>query len=515
MQFLLIMVIMAGVFWRSLAKTTPRAIALAVGIPISINLLALTFCYLSTGVENFKFFFTVIAILILYLILVSGVWLMLFLGRFRIINLIPFLFFLFLFFLTKSWQSTILITLSVIVFLYLEKDNIEIFSAGFLDRLSIKNRIIEKWSLFQQKSAKKYDILILTTSAGSGHMVAARNIAIELEKNYPQKKILCLNVFDYIGKNFRFLQEAAWEYLQVDLPSFYRPIHRLAIWNFRRLIAKKSLFGAEVISKTLITSPKVIIATHPLAVSIGSALKEKLGGKLIVVPTDFYIHGHYTAPNADLYCLPSENCLFAGVKKDQILPKSIITGIPISTIYSSLLNKSQAREKLGIPEGKTVVMVNFGGAGIARSKVVIELVSLVLFSVNNFHFLLSVGTNELLKALFQDPEIPCTIIENNDLPLALTAADVMIGKVGGVSVAEALACGTKVGIWAKGGPEDFNAKFLIRNGLGKKIGGFLELLTDFKRTKKWIESVKESSKTHGFPQSSLRVVEGIMSLIPD
>jgi UDP-N-acetylglucosamine:LPS N-acetylglucosamine transferase len=74
----------------------------------------------------------------------------------------------------------------------------------------------------------------------------------------------------------------------------------------------------------------------------------------------------------------------------------------------------------------------------------------------------------------------------NNSQLALSASDVMIGKVGGISISEAIRYGVPIGIWTHAGPEDFNAKFLMMKNLGVKIGGFWDFILDFPKTKKWI-----------------------------
>jgi UDP-N-acetylglucosamine:LPS N-acetylglucosamine transferase len=319
-------------------------------------------------------------------------------------------------------------------------------------------------------------------------MVVAKNIAEEIEKVIPDKKVGCINVFDYLSSTLRNLQESYWEYLAIYAPSFYRPIHRFILWNFKSLVQERAKIVARLIQKELKKSPLVIVTTHPMSTVVGSALKKITGGRLIVVPTDYYIHRHYTASNVDLYCLPSNECFFVGVKKEDILPKSVVTGIPVS--FTPKINKYEARKRLGIFDDAPVIFINFGGIGIMRPKVRLELVSLIMFCDIPCHFLLSDITNETLRDIAEFSrhfgKANCYVV--NDSQLALSAANVMIGKVGGVSISDAIAYGVPVGIWTHAGPEDFNSRYLMRKSLGVKIGGFWDFLLDFPKTKKWISS---------------------------
>jgi processive 1,2-diacylglycerol beta-glucosyltransferase len=56
------------------------------------------------------------------------------------------------------------------------------------------------------------------------------------------------------------------------------------------------------------------------------------------------------------------------------------------------------------------------------------------------------------------------------MPLLLRAADIVIGKPGGLSVSEALACGRPfLAICSLGGQESYNVAYLERHGVGSRI----------------------------------------------
>jgi UDP-N-acetylglucosamine:LPS N-acetylglucosamine transferase len=71
------------------------------------------------------------------------------------------------------------------------------------------------------------------------------------------------------------------------------------------------------------------------------------------------------------------------------------------------------------------------------------------------------------------------------MELLIRAADVVVGKPGGLTVAEALACGRPLlAARALGGQEGFNVRFLERHGVGQLvqetelIGALTGLLAD-------------------------------------
>ena len=66
---------------------------------------------------------------------------------------------------------------------------------------------------------------------------------------------------------------------------------------------------------------------------------------------------------------------------------------------------------------------------------------------------------------------------SDEMPMLLRAADVVVGKPGGLSVAEALACGRPFfATTSLGGQEGFNLQFLEQHGVGRQVA--LEELFD-------------------------------------
>lgn len=502
-QLMICSVLLPGLVLRSLVKTTPRAIALGC-FPIIICGLSFTyFAYAVSGNANFA-----AKLLMLQVFAFCGalvVWTMIFLGMGVMWCVVEMAFI----FCAALFMGNLLAGLAAIFLLILifslQRDEIKFF---------VKTRFLERKELIREQVAmsKLYeaDILLLTASQGSGHIVAAENIANQIRQLAPGKEILLINLFDYLGDDLRAVLEIYWQYAVVNVPNFYRSLHRFMLKDAKSTVEEAASEIAVKIEEAFKASPSVIVAIHPMAVAVGSILKKEWGGKLIVVPTDFFIHPHYFAENVDFYCLPTYELKFIGIDKNQVLQKSVVTGIPISSRYNLLPEIGEAKRKIGIPEDKTVVFVSFGRAGLLSVKLQVELISFLEFNDYPFHFLVPRAVSNELRDIFK-----CFCKEGSysfidDIPLALAVSDAMIGKAGGLSVSEAMACGVLVGIWSHTGPEDFNTRFLIKNKFGKKIGGAYELLTDFRGTKNWILSCRKKEKVKSENQNAAEKVSKLI-----
>ncbi len=485
-EFMLACVLLPALVVRALAGSTIKAILFGCGAIIVVNILA-GYLFLSLVGHNEIFPY---CLLIQAFAFTGGfcAWTMIFLGKGVLFCLIELLVFLVAALITGNFFTGVAACFMLSFLLLLQRGDMNFFiQSRLLKRNKVENL---KFALPQILDA---EILILTASQGSGHMVAALNIAEKINQMMPEKKVSCVNLFDYLDEKSRKWLEIYWQYAVLNLPNFYRALHRIILKDAEFYTRRMAERVAILLERSLKKSPITIIATHPLGVKVGSILKGKIDGKLIVVPTDYMVHRHFVAENVDFYCLPDLDVSFVGVDKDLILQKGLPTGIPVSQDYCF------SRVKLNIPDKKIAVFLNFGRAGLGV-KHETELISFLAFNEHPFYFLVSKEASEELIGIVESycKEDSYALVDN--MPSALNACDVVIGKAGGMSISEALASGKPFGIWVHNGPEDFNTEYLVRKKFGKKIGGTVELLRDFKETKQWILSIVQQGKSAFAPK---------------
>jgi processive 1,2-diacylglycerol beta-glucosyltransferase len=255
---------------------------------------------------------------------------------------------------------------------------------------------------------------------------------------------------------------------------------RLALlkWAFLRLQGRME-------QRLLDFGPDAIVATQMVPAALVSALKTSSrrwrGVPLVGVLTDFGAHDYWAQPGIDRYCVPHET--LAG---PPLIPEGaeagdrvVVTGVPLMPGFEALPERPEARRGLGLRDDDTrpVVLVLGGGLGIGLDDVVVPLCR----DVEDCHVAVMAGRNAELRERL---EVRCAAPHGlgrgttvavhgwtEHMERFLVAADVVVGKSGGLTAAEVLACGRPLLVTRTlQGQESFNVRFLERHGIGRFVG---------------------------------------------
>ena len=272
------------------------------------------------------------------------------------------------------------------------------------------------------------------------------------------------------------------------IPSLTAPPQSPAIKFIRRGLLKwaSSVLARRLWSKVVRFSPDVIIATHlhPAALLSGLRRWRSMGPTTVVaVLTDYHAHYLWAQTYTGYYCVPTEDAArdleIRGVSSNCIH----ITGIPLMPGFRRLPSCTQAREELRLDPAHPTVLVAGGGLGLGVHKAVEDL----LREEPAWQVLVAAGhTGAALELLSPLAVVMPTQVRlfgwTERMEILVRAADVVVAKPGGLTLAEALACGRPLlAPFSLGGQEGFNVRFLERHGLGGlvpqgQLVGCLQLL---------------------------------------
>lgn len=237
---------------------------------------------------------------------------------------------------------------------------------------------------------------------------------------------------------------------------------RLALWKFTWLRLIRRLEPA--IRKF---APDVIISTQMIPAAMASYLKQrgKVHASMLDVLTDFGVHDFWKQRGVDRYCVAHQSILEEGGPSPS---RAVVTGVPLMPDFAFPMSQSEARRALQVPEDAQVVLVLGGGLGLSVDTAAMSL----LQRQASTHVIVMPGKNNKARSTLdqlaaQNPQRLKVSDWTDRMDIYLRAADVVVGKPGGITVAEALACGRPLlATRSLGGQEGFNVDFLTRYGVG-------------------------------------------------
>ncbi len=286
---------------------------------------------------------------------------------------------------------------------------------------------------------------------------------------------------------------------------------RLALWKFTWLRLIRRLEPA--IRKF---APDVIISTQMIPAAMTSYLKQrgKVPASVIGVLTDFGVHDFWKQKSIDRYCVAHESIL--GGEASSTPSRAIVTGVPLMPDFAFPMSQSEARRELTLPEDAPVVLVLGGGLGLSVDTAAISL----LQRQSATHVIVMPGKNNKARAALdqlaaQHPQRLKVCDWTDRMDIYLRAADIVVGKPGGISVAEALACGRPLlATRSLGGQEGFNIDFLSRHGVGGLVpdGELLTRVDELLRQPDVLQSMQRRAWLLGRRDGAARVAELALDL---
>ncbi len=370
-------------------------------------------------------------------------------------------------------------------------------------------------------------VLLLTGSIGSGHTRAAQAVSEAMLRANAAQWALVVDALAYASAPFRAIYrdayikliEAAptaigWLYRSSDTVeggAMRRAVQRAALARLRRMIASDK--------------PDTIVCTHFLAAELVSGMVERgeWTGTFAVVVTDLDAHAMWAAcPRADRWfvALPETVEILAG--KGVPRERMVVTGIPIAGAFSARMPpRAELRERFGLARGGPMLLVSGGGVGASLLEKTLQQ---VLAMPIDCSVALVCGKNEPLRrrasnivARRGESRVKCTVLGFTDrMHELMHAADLSIGKPGGLTSSEALACGLPMAIaYPVPGQEERNSDHLLEWGAAIRLNSpesfgwrVAQLLGDPER----LSAMRMAARARAKPFAAEVIVEEICAL---
>jgi processive 1,2-diacylglycerol beta-glucosyltransferase len=370
-------------------------------------------------------------------------------------------------------------------------------------------------------------VLVLSAAAGSGHLSAAEAVKSAFEQRQAAREVRHIDALDYTNKLFRRVysktyidlvnnapEVLGWLYDQLDKP-----------WKNEKLRLTFDKLNTRPFIKMLEAErPDIVVCTHFLPAEIISWLKYKnrLDCRLAIVVTDFDVHAMWLCQHFEHYFVALDETRVhlseLGIPQDKIS----VTGIPINPLFAEPKDKQVMRRRHGLLEDRITLLVSAGGFGVgpvehllaalAKMQTPAQVVAICGRSED-----LKNRLEKLARKLQSASPVAFKIIGfTRQMDEWMAAADLIVGKPGGLTTSEALAKGLVfVIVNPIPGQEERNADHLLELGaairannlpaLGYKID---RLLGDAER----FQTMRDKARALGRPEAAMAIVDKLAGL---
>lgn len=289
-------------------------------------------------------------------------------------------------------------------------------------------------------------VLILTASYGSGHNRVARALAAAFRNARTVPRVVD-HFRDLVHPSFDRLTQRLYYLLLRHAPLLWGaaywlgdqlPIHSRLLLGMNRLGTRK--LGALV----SVSSPDLVVSVHPTPAGAFSELRSRGVARAphATVFTDFVAHTQWIYPEVDWYCVPADeikhDLMARGVPRERIA----VTGIPVGEEFAEPVDRAGARRALALSPRVPVLLAMAGTQGGLGG--LDEVCRALTEIAHPFQALVVAGTDrELarrLRRMTRGHEGRIRIYPYVEpIRQFMGAADLLITKAGGVTLAEALA----------------------------------------------------------------------------
>ena len=221
--------------------------------------------------------------------------------------------------------------------------------------------------------------------------------------------------------------------------------------------------------------PGLVLSSFPTNVALADTARRRLEQRFlnVLAVTDYRVHHHWARPEADLLLVATQDAkaqlMHWGKRWGLIEERVAVTGIPISARFTSLLDRTPEqvaalRVKHGLRPDLPLLVVSSGGKGTYPT--LNRLLGVLSHLGRPVQVIVTSGRGPLGVERVGGASIHRTGY-TEAFPELLAAADLVVGKAGGLTVAETSALGVPMVVYEPiPGQEEYNAEYLLKHGAG-------------------------------------------------
>lgn len=369
-----------------------------------------------------------------------------------------------------------------------------------------------------------YRVLILSASAGSGHVRAAAAIEQICRTRSVIAEVRNVDALTYTNQLFRRFYSKFYFQLMRNMPTllgwFYDNLDEP--WKTERMRLMLSRLNTRPLVRMIRDfDPDITICTHFLPAEIISYLiaKEAIQARLSIVVTDLDVHAMWLSRQFHHYfvALPEsrEHLVMTGLPAGRIT----VSGIPVDQAFAQLQDRLELCSRHGVDPALPLVLVSMGAVGKVVADDMVRILNhlqtpcQVAFICGN-HQEVEQRLREQLLAITPKAVRFRVVGQTKVMHEWMKMATLLIGKPGGLTVAECLTVGLPMVIFMPiPGQEERNSDHLLERGAAVKCNQITtlafkvdELLSDPPR----LQRLQEAARGLGRPHAAEVVVDTLL-----
>ena len=368
----------------------------------------------------------------------------------------------------------------------------------------------------------KKRVLILSASAGTGHVRAADALAKSFAVEPSVEAVEHLDALNYTNKLFHNFYSKLYLQLVKSAPHVLGWVYKASDepWKTDAVRLRLDRLQAQKLVRFIRRfRPDIIICTHFMPTGIIAHLIEigAIRTHLSVVVTDMDMHAMWLSRTFHRYFVAIDETKAhleaLGLPSERIT----VSGIPVDPVFAEPIDRAEMRRSLGLDPDRTTLLFSAGAFGLSPAEFVVSKIMQMRHRVQT---IVICGKNEDLQQRVRD----IVGAENPDFKIfgythrmhdLMKVSDLFLGKPGGLTTAESLACGLPLVIIDPiPGQEERNSDHLLEDGVALKCNELTtiafkidRLLDDPVR----LESMRQRARALGRPQAAKTIVHTLLN----
>ncbi len=370
---------------------------------------------------------------------------------------------------------------------------------------------------------KNYRVLILSASAGTGHLRAAEALEKACRRHPEIGDVRNVDALSYTNKLFRDFYSKFYISLVRNAPTFLGWWYETSDepWKTDRMrFMLDRMNTGPLIRMIKKFQPDMTICTHFLPAEIMSHLINRgaVEARLSIVVTDLDFHAMWLSRLFHHYFVALDetkaHLTMLGLPEDRIT----VSGIPVDPAFAEQKDKIEMRLKHGLDPARPVLLLSAGAFGVGPAAEVVKVLMLLKAPAQ---IVVICGKNEELRQQVQAMagQMPAHLALKvlgftHEMDEWMAASDLYIGKPGGLTTAETLCKSLPMVIFSPiPGQEQRNSDQLLENGAAIKCNEIVTMAYKIDRllaSPERLAAMREAAREMSRPDAAERVVETLV-----